>query len=226
MENVALILGGGIGVRFGSSLPKQYHKVKGHPVIDYVIDACERASLVDHIVVVCDQQAAALSPKLQSGTVEIVPPGSERLLSLENGLRYIQHHYDCGKVCIFDAVAPLVYPALINDYLAKLDDYDMVITCQKITGELGNYEYDTLNRNDYYITQSPESFRFPLLMEHFDPHFASTELANHFPKATKRYLNFDFPQNHKLTYDFDLKYIENMIAAFRGDAFCQNDSTP
>lgn len=216
MGNVALILGGGVGNRFGSTLPKQYHQVKGHPVIDYVIDACQKAESVDRIVVVCDSQGVALSPKLRSGAVSVVPPGRERLYSLQNGLEYIRRHYVCEKVCIFDAVAPLVYPELIDMYFAKLDGYDAVITCQKITGELGNYAYDTLNRNEYYITQSPEAFRFSLLMEHFDPCNPSTELVNHLPKTTKRYLNFDFPQNHKLTYDFDLKYIEHMINVFRG----------
>lgn len=39
----------------------------------------------------------------------------------------------------------------------------------KITGELGNYSFDVFNRNDYYITQSPEAFRFKLLYECFDP---------------------------------------------------------
>lgn len=60
-----------------------------------------------------------------------------------------------------------------------------MITCQKITGSLGNYAFDPLDREDYYITQSPEAFRFPLLLAHFDPHFPSTELAWQLPKDSK-----------------------------------------
>ena len=36
---VVLILGGGIGKRFGTVLPKQYNLIDGKPVIDYVIEA-------------------------------------------------------------------------------------------------------------------------------------------------------------------------------------------
>lgn len=214
MENVALILGGGIGSRFGSDLPKQYHLICGRPVIDYVIEACLQASSVDRIVAVCGPEGGELSSLLRKGAAAMVPPGAERLYSLQNGLDFIRENYNCAKICIFDAVAPLVYPSLIDDYFEKLEDYDAVITCQKITGELGNYSCDILNRSDYYISQSPESFRFPLLMKYFQADSALTELVNHLPKNIKRYLNFDFPQNHKLTYEFDLKYIEQMIADF------------
>ena len=215
--NVAMIMSGGVGRRFGAELPKQYHLLHGRPVIDYVIEACKAAKTVDRIVVVCDPQCVRYSQLLAGGEVDIVEGGRERNDSLSNGLHYIQNHYECGRICIFDAVAPLVYPDLIDSYFSKLDNYDVVITAQKITGELGNYTFDILDRNTHYITQSPEAFRFPLLMEYFDPHFYSTELANQLPKTTKRYLNFDFPQNHKITYDFDLKYLEHMIPIFRKD---------
>lgn len=217
--NIAMIMSGGIGRRFGAELPKQYHLLNGHPVIDYVIEACRAAKTVDKIVVVCDPQCVQYSAALASGETDIAEGGRERNESLSNGLHYIQSHYACDRICIFDAVAPLVYPDLIDDYFAKLEDYDVVITCQKITGELGNYTYDILDRNTHYITQSPEAFRFPLLMKYFDPNFYSTELANQLPKSTKRYLNFDFPQNHKITYDFDLKYLEHMVTVFRDELF-------
>lgn len=213
--NVALILSGGVGRRFSSSMPKQYHKINGKAVIDYVIEACLGASSVDKILVVCDKDYTEFSKYLSSGRVDITNNGKERYDSLNNGIEYIKKNYNCTKLCIFDAVAPLVYPELIDNYFNWLDENDCVITCQKITGELGNYNYDIMKRDDYYITQSPESFRFDLLVKHFDPSFYSTELANQLPKNTKRYLNFDFKQNFKITYDFDLKYVGEMIKSFK-----------
>lgn len=213
--NVALIMSGGVGKRFGSDLPKQYNTIKGRPIIDYVIDACKKSKLTDRIVVVCDPSCVGYSEYLKNGEVDIALNGNERCYSLNNGLKFIEEHYDCDKVCIFDAVAPFVYPRLIDEYFSKLDEYDCVITSQKITGELGNYDYDILQRSDYYISQSPEAFRFKLLMKYFDPEFPSSELANQLPKNTKRYLNFDFKMNLKITYDFDLRYAEYMIDYFR-----------
>lgn len=209
--NIALILSGGIGRRFESKLPKQYNLIKGRPVIDYVIEACLNSKVTDEIVVVCDPDYADCSELLSSGKVHLAKNGKERYDSLNNGLEYIRQHFECRNVCIFDAAAPLIYPELVDDYFNKLDEYDVVITCQKITGELGNYTYDILNRADYYITQSPESFRFGLLCEHFDPAFPSTELVNQLPKNIKRYLNFDFKTNLKITYDSDLKFAEAML---------------
>lgn len=112
-------------------------------------------------------------------------------------------------------MAPFVYPGLIDDYFNKLDDYDCVITCQKITGELGNYNFDVFNREDFYITQSPEAFKFKMLYDCFDPEAATSEVANQLPKNTKRYLNFDFKNNLKITYDFQLKYAELMMDYFK-----------
>ena len=153
---VVLILGGGIGKRFGTVLPKQYNLIDGKPVIDYVIEAALQARQTDRIVVVCDPQYSNHSRYMNQGQVEIVPSGAERYDSLQNGLNYIERHYDCQKLCILDAVAPFVYPELIDDYFERLDAADAVITCQKITGSLGNYTFDPLDREDYYITQSPE----------------------------------------------------------------------
>lgn len=128
---VVLILGGGIGKRFGTVLPKQYNLIDGKPVIDYVIEAALQARQTDRIVVVCDPQYSNHSRYMNQGQVEIVPGGAERYDSLQNGLNYIKRHYDCQKLCILDAVAPFVYPELIDDYFERLDAADAVITCQK-----------------------------------------------------------------------------------------------
>ena len=213
--NIAMIMSGGVGRRFGSVIPKQYNLIHGRPVIDYVIEACEESKLTDRIVVVCDLQCVKYSKLLSSGKYDIAPNGEERYDSINNGFEFIKRNYSCDNICILDAVAPFVYGELLDDYFTKLNDFDAVITCQKITGSLGNYDFDVLNREDFYITQSPEAFRFPLITEHFNPNFESTELAWQLPRNTKKYLNFEFKNNLKLTYDFDLKYAEYMIDYFR-----------
>lgn len=213
--NIAMIMSDGIGKRFGTAIPKQYNLIKGKAVIDYVIEACKQSRLTDAIVVVCDPQCVQFSRELSNGNIDIALNGQERSWSVKNGLDYINANYDCDKICILDAVAPFVYPGLIDDYFNKLDDYDCVITCQKITGELGNYNFDVFNREDFYITQSPEAFKFKMLYDCFDPEAATSEVANQLPKNTKRYLNFDFKNNLKITYDFQLKYAELMMDYFK-----------
>ncbi len=224
--NIVLILSGGIGRRFGTTLPKQYNLIAGKPVIDYVIDAAMRSRLTHRILVVCDPQYSGCSKQMNQGQVEIVPGGAQRYDSLKNGLDYIAAHYPCQNLCILDAVAPFVYPELIDEYFERLDSVDAVITCQKITGSLGNYDFDPLDREKFYITQSPEAFRFPLLLKHFDPAFPSTELAWQLPQNSTKYLNFNFPQNLKITYDFDLEYAAHMLPRYNKQAEEPDDLSP
>lgn len=211
--NIIIIMSGGVGNRFGAEIPKQYCRLNGRPVIDYVIDAAKGSKSADKVVVVCDTSCIALSEELSDSGFDFALNGKERPDSLKSAFDHIQNNYpDCEKIIILDAVAPFVTSELIDDYLNKLDENDAVITCQKITGALGNYAFDPLNREDFYITQSPEAFRFKTLLPHFKTDFPSQELAWQLPKETKKYLNFDFKNNLKLTYDFELKYAEYVLS--------------
>lgn len=209
--NIVMIMAGGVGKRFGANLPKQYLKINDKPVIDYVIEAANKSKLTDKILVVMDKEYITYSNYLKSGSYDIASNGKERYDSIKNGFDYINEHYDCQKVVIVDAVAPLLYPELIDDYFLKLDDYDAVITAQKITGALGNYNFDPLDREAYYMTQSPEGFNFKLIYNSLDVNFPSQELAWQLPVDSKKYLNFNFKNNLKLTYNFELKYASYLL---------------
>lgn len=51
--NVAIILAGGVGNRFGSNIPKQFVEVFGKPVLCYTIEKFEKNSHIDSIEIVC-----------------------------------------------------------------------------------------------------------------------------------------------------------------------------
>lgn len=212
VKNVTIIMSGGVGHRFGADRPKQYVRLNGRCVIDYVIDAVKGSELTDEVVVVMDPSCIDYSEELKNSGFHFALNGKERPDSLNSAFEYIKDHFpECERIIILDAVAPLVTSELIDDYLAKLDEYDAVITCQKITGALGNYDFDPLDREKYYMTQSPEAFRFKEITKCFSTDFPSQELAWQLPRETKKYLNFDFKNNLKLTYDYQLKYAEILI---------------
>lgn len=52
MKNIAVILSGGTGSRFGGTLPKQFTKLAGKAVIEYTIDAFEKSNNIDEIIIV------------------------------------------------------------------------------------------------------------------------------------------------------------------------------
>jgi 2-C-methyl-D-erythritol 4-phosphate cytidylyltransferase len=210
--NIIMIMSGGVGHRFGAEIPKQYTLLKGRPVIDYVIDVAQASEEGDRILVVMDPSCKEYSEKLMHDDLDFANSGKERLDSLQNGFNFITENYpECEKIIILDAVAPFVTSELIDFYLRKLDDNDAVITCQKITGALGNYDFDPLDRDQFYMTQSPEAFRFKTLMPYFDPTFPSQELAWQLPRESKKFLYFGFPENLKLTYAYQKQYAEYML---------------
>ena len=62
------------------------------------------------------------------------------------------------------------------------------------------------------MTQSPEAFKFKEIIKYFNPLNQETqELAWHLPQNTKKYLNFNFKNNLKLTYNFELEYASYLI---------------
>lgn len=209
--NIVIVMSGGIGARFGAAIPKQYNLIDGRPVIDYVLDAVEAAQTVDRIVIVMDEQWINYSEKVKKGQYDIAPNGTSRIESMYNGLKLIKERYACDKVIIVDAVAPFIYGQLIDDYFEKLDQYDAVITSQKITGGFTDIHDSRLKRDEYIITQSPEGFRFELLWNNYDLNFSYEETAGMLPDGSRRFYNFDFKNNLKLTYDFDLLYCEFML---------------
>lgn len=209
--NIAIILAGGSGKRFGANLPKQYLKLNNRPVVDYVIRAAKKSKNTDKIILVMNKEYIKYSEEINAD-MDIVENGKERHYSLQNALNYIKEHYkDCKKVIILNAVSPMVTPELLDDYFEKLDTYDLVMTCEKVTGEIVNENFDRINRNKLLFAQSPEAYRFDLLYEYLDPESEYTEVAYHLPKNIKYYLNQDFKYNVKITYDFELIYCETLM---------------
>ncbi len=210
--NIVIIMSGGVGARFGASIPKQYNMIAGKPVIDYVFDAVMESKKTDRIVVVMDRQWEGYSERILADNCDIAENGQTRLESLYNGIKLISDNYACEKIVVVDAVAPFLYGKLIDDYFDKLDKYDAVITAQKITGGFTDIHDSNLDRENYIITQSPEGFKFELLWNNFQVDFPYQETAGMLPKGSKRYYNYDFKNNLKLTYDYELAYAEYALA--------------
>ena len=49
----AIIIAGGSGIRMGESIPKQFIKVLGKPVMMYTLEGFQNHPLIDNIEVVC-----------------------------------------------------------------------------------------------------------------------------------------------------------------------------
>lgn len=222
MKNIVFLMAGGVGSRFGADRPKQYLDLNGKPVIDYVIDAIDNSKFTDGVIVYAGKEyieySKTLSGKIANNEFIFIETGKDRYTNFKNGFAYIESNkIDCENILIVDAVAPFITSEIIDDYFDKLSKYDAVITAQKITGALGNYEYDPLDREKYYMTQSPEGFKYHLISKYLNPEAETQELAWHLPKECTKFLNFNFKNNLKLTYDFELEYARGLMKSIQED---------
>lgn len=207
--NAGIILSGGIGSRFGSRLPKQYQRINGREVISYSIDALKNSKYIDDFVVVTSREQQ--DRLAESYAIKTAVGGNSRNESLKNGLDFVADNFNCEKIIILEAARPMITSQIIDVYIEKLDDYDSVITGQKIVDSLGCYAEHTANRDDFYLIQAPEAFRFKELYENFSSASKLTATNQQMPHNSTLYINFDFTTNHKITYFEDLAYCEGLM---------------
>lgn len=207
--NIAVVLAGGVGSRYGGNIPKQYCFIGGREVISFAIEEAQLCAIIDKVLVVCDKAYQNRISK-QYG-VEVCNGGDNRNLSVENALEYIKGKYKCDKIIFLDSARPLIKAKYIYSCMQKLDDYDCVITTQKIVDSLGRYGELYVNRDDYYLIQTPEAFKFEEFCKYFDKNSSKTALCQFMPRADRIYQNFDMKQNFKITYQGDLEYIAQFL---------------
>lgn len=222
--NIVSILANGVGARFGSNVPKQFHKVNGKMVIEYVIETILDSALADKIIIATNIEANSvyLADICAENDIDLIEGGASRNQTLGNVIRYIKKTYLCEKLIVCDAVRPMISPQLMDRYFSLLDGNDAVVTAQKITDSLGCYDLQTVDRERYYLMQSPEGFNFPLLADYFDDESPLTEVTQQLPQESKIYLYFKFNNNFKLTYPADLKYLEALVTARDNDVDLSN----
>lgn len=208
-RNIIMITAGGVGARFGSSVPKQYVEMNGRKVISYVIEACRLTRQADAILVVAHPNYH--EELIREYGVEVAASGPELNVTKRNGLDYIREHASCEKLIVVDAVRPAVESHVLDRFFTLLDDYDAVACAHKITDSLGRHGQWIVNREEYYTLSAPEAFRFPLIDRYFKADSPLTESIQQLPETSRVYLDFDVPYYDKLTYPEDLAKIQSIL---------------
>ncbi len=212
MTSIGIILAGGIGSRFGADKPKQYCTVLGKEMIWYSIDAFRRAEKIDDFIVIVDEKEMASGRIRDIYGVTTVKGGSTRNESFKNALDYINGTWpDCEKIIENNAACPMITPELIDEFLTLLDEYDYVNTAYKITDALGSYKDRIADREDYYLIQAPDAYRFPLLYKHFDKNSPLCHPGHQLPMTATEYRYFDYNDNYKVTYPQDIMIVEYLM---------------
>ena len=211
-KSIGIVLAGGIGSRFGGDKPKQYFLIHGKEMISYSIELFRAAKTIDDFVVVLNPEEFANGRIARQYGVRTVCGGKTRNHSFKNALDYIAHEFpDCEKIIENNAACPLTRPETIDDYIHLLDEYDYVQTTIKITDALGSYKDRTVDREDYFLIQAPDAYRFWKLIDCFDPAHPNGHPAVQLPEDVKGCNVFHSSPVFKVTHPEDIKIVEVLM---------------
>lgn len=211
-KTIGVILAGGIGSRFKGDKPKQYYLINGKEMIWYSIEAFRNAKNIDDFIVVVDEAEYKAGRIRDEYNVKTVLGGRTRNHSWKKALDFIKNSYaDCEKVVENNAACPLTTAEILEQYVDLLDEYDFVQTTFKITDALGSYKSRTVDREDYFLIQTPDAYRFQLLYDNFDAEHPNGHPAVQLPDDAKGYNFFDYGVNFKVTYPEDIQIVEMLI---------------
>jgi len=172
----AIIVAAGSGSRM-KGVDKVFEIINGHPILSYTVETFERCASIDQIVIVLSRQ------NLKAGRELVTKRGWKKIVSVCEGGKLRQDSVrlglsnvsDCEWVIVHDGVRPCITQDLIMRCLDSSKDYDSSIAAVpvkdtiKSVSSLTNSDCveveSTLPRNGLWIAQTPQMFRYKLLLE-------------------------------------------------------------
>ncbi|WP_375308736.1 bifunctional 2-C-methyl-D-erythritol 4-phosphate cytidylyltransferase/2-C-methyl-D-erythritol 2,4-cyclodiphosphate synthase [Bradyrhizobium sp. A11] len=170
-RTAVVLVAAGRGLRAGAGGPKQYREIGGVPVIYRAMEAFSRHADVFAVQPVVNPDDSAMFTAAVAG-LEHEPPtkgGATRQASVLAGLEALAQHKP-DIVLIHDAARPFVSEGLISRAIEAAGRTGAAIPVVpvtdtiKVTGASGNVE-GTPDRASLRIAQTPQSFRFDVILE-------------------------------------------------------------
>jgi 2-C-methyl-D-erythritol 4-phosphate cytidylyltransferase len=175
MSNIAIIAAAGNGERFHCHHSKMLAKILDKPVLSYTLDQFENSEVIDEIVLVVHQKDIKcvkdeIIKKYDYNKLSaIVLGGMSRQESVYLGLQSIKKKD--GIACIHDGARPLVEKWMIEETIKMTDSYDGTIMAVPVIETikrvfLQDYLVEkTVNRDEYWIVQTPQTFKLDYIRE-------------------------------------------------------------
>ena len=142
---VAILLAGGSGHRYGADCPKQFVRIGERTVLEHSLAAFEQSPHIDAVVVVShpqhlDEVRQLLPPSQHPKLRAVVAGGAERQDSTLNALRALEQvtnlHLEQLRILIHDAVRPAVSQSVIERVCTALDTHAAVNLVVPVTDTL------------------------------------------------------------------------------------------
>lgn len=221
MKKFAIIVAGGAGKRFSSSIPKQFELLAGRPLLMHPIEAFHKAIPGIHIIVVIAKEMQAHWNKLCENHHFAIPHtlaegGPERFHSVKNSLSLISGE---GWVAVHDGARPLVSHQMLQHAFKTAELFGAVIpviavsdSVRQVNGAL----HSRIDRQTLRLVQTPQIFEVSILkeayMQQYYPDFTDDATV---VEASGRQLTLIEGEigNIKITLPHDLIVAEGLIKA-------------
>jgi 2-C-methyl-D-erythritol 4-phosphate cytidylyltransferase len=176
MPRVSVVIpAGGIGKRMGGSLPKQFHRLGGMTILERSIRAFHGIRGIHEIILVVpppflEKTWTLVGAQALRRVRRVVGGGEERQDSVRLGLAACAPGTEI--VLVHDAVRPLVPREVILAVMAGAELHGAAVPGVRMKDTIKCEEPDqpgfyvrTLQREGLWGVQTPQGFRFPLLLE-------------------------------------------------------------
>lgn len=226
--NCVLIKMGGKGVRFGSTLPKQFYEIDGEPLFAYVLRRYNDIKNIDAFVIVTNNEwmdmtithaKDVLGPKLLS----VVPGGDTNAKSTYNGVMEASKYLKSDDVLlVHDVTDAIISEKAINDAInaCKVHKCIAVVTEQVHTlykKDQEGFITGTIEKQTVGSGYSPEAFEFSIIKNSYES--ASEAELNQMTSAMalvqahgyKPFCIVSHQIDIKITYEEDMEALKLVI---------------
>jgi 2-C-methyl-D-erythritol 4-phosphate cytidylyltransferase len=175
----AIITAAGSGKRFRknrkNTLPKQFVKLNGKPVILYSLQVFQNNKNIEEIIISANEKYFDLIHDIAvknsiSKLTCIVGGGKTRFESVRNAVLQIENAKN-KLVIVHDAARPNIDNILIDNLLAGIKNCDGIIPGFSITETIKrckkNMVIETIDRENLFIIQTPQLFSYKSLISSY-----------------------------------------------------------
>lgn len=193
MRFAAVLPAGGVGSRMGADRPKQFLELNGKALWQHALEAFLCNSAIEEIVIVSHpewidffkNEITTQYPESEQKRIRFALGGSERWISVKNGIEVLSTHIDFALV--HDVARPLLSQEILNGCLELLRTRGACLVAKPVVDTVKvvrqNEVSQTLDRREIYLAQTPQCFRVEALKSAYDqmhlhPEFNPTDEAS------------------------------------------------
>ena len=235
--NVAMILAGGVGNRFGADIPKQFVEVFGKPVLAYTIEKFEKHQEIDAVLVVCIKSYInylwKMKDKYNLSKIKWITEGGDTFQnSVFNGVCFLEKITNKDDIVVIHfGASPFITEDIISDCIKvckekgnaiSTTDYYVLSGKKANKGSVTdpeNYSEEYIDREIIAVMNSPHAFKFGFISDLYKEAIETGAIDKVEPHTTtlmytlgkKVYFSKGSQTNIKITTKEDLNLFEGYI---------------